>query len=503
MERTFLPRSLAPLARRLSLLGLLALMSCRPGNLNQGLLCLAMEDDIITMDPHLHDDSVTHSVLSNIFEPLVAFDGQMRIVPALAVTWENPDDLTWRFRLRPGVKFHSGAPCLAGDVVHSLRRARNTEVGHYISQVCRINEIDSLTVELTTDKPVPVLLNKLTFVAIVPRLCDQPLSKPVGTGPYIFMGYRKGVSLELRANPDYWGGEPDISRAKFRVLPEDRDRLRALLEDEISLARDMEGESKAGISSHPDLRHVSRSGLGVSHLGMNVKCQGPLSDRRVRQAIYLALDPADIVGSSGLEAEPWDQLVSPYIVGYHPGASAVRPDIERARKLMAQAGYGGGFSTVLELSTSAAASSGPAIARQLEKIGIKVDVVGMEWTGFTQRLKRQESEFYLIGWSCSSGDASDLYDACIHTRTETGYGHANHTGYSNPAVDRLIEQSNQTLDPKQRIEILQRIHGLLMEDMPLVPLYLRNRGYGVHKRINFIPRQDARVRLREITWAKR
>jgi peptide/nickel transport system substrate-binding protein len=490
-------------AKSLIAFWLLSLIACQPGSRGHQILFLAMEDDIITLDPHLHDDSVTHSVLSNIFEPLVTFDPQMRIVPALAVSWENPDDLTWRFHLRPGVKFHSGAGCRAADVAYSLERAKNTEVGHYLSQISRMTVLDSLTVELRTEKPLPILLNKLTFVAVVPQGCEKPLTKPVGTGPYAFENYRKGEILEIKANPDYWGGRPAIAMAVFKVLPEDGERLQALLKGEIMLARDMEGESKKRIASNPALRYVSRPGLGVSHLGINVAARGPLADRRVRQAIFWALDPAEIIGNSGLEAEPCDQLISPYIVGYLPAAEIRRPNPEKARELLRQAGYSRGFKTTLEMSASAAASSGPTIVKQLEKIGIRVELVPQEWTGFTQRLKRRESPFYLIGWSCSSGDASDLYDACLHTRTKAGYGNANHTGYSNRQVDRLIEQSNQTLNSKERIEILHRIQALIMEDMPLVPLYIRNRSYGVHRGISFTPRQDARVRLMEISWAKK
>jgi len=462
-----------------------------------------MEDDIITLDPHRHDDSVTHSVLANIYDPLVAFDGQMRIVPALAVSWENPDDLTWRFHLRPGVKFHSGRPCLSQDVVFSLKRARTKEVGHYISGIRDVTEVDSLTVEVVTEEPTPLLLNKLTFIDIVPSGCPDSISRPVGTGPYIFQDYQRGETINLKADDEYWGGKPAIPAAVFKIIPEDGDRLKALLDGEIFLARDMEGESKKRILADPELVYLSRPGLGVTHLGINIGMGGPLAKKKVRQAIFWALDPAEIVAESGMEAEPWDQLVSPYIVGYHPGEGIKRPDVRRAKRLLAEAGYPRGFTTDFELSNSAAATSGHLIARQLGKVGIRVNVVGMEWTGFTQRLKRQESPFFLIGWACSSGDASDLYDACLHTKTASGYGQANHTGYSNPAVDRLIERSNQILDPKGRIAILHQIQNEVMEDMPLVPLYIRNRGYGVRKGIDFTPRQDARVKLIEITCPRR
>jgi ABC-type transport system substrate-binding protein len=218
--------------------------------------------------------------------------------------------------------------------------------------------------------------------------------------------------------------------------------------------------------------------------------------------MFWALDPAEIVAESKMESEPWDQLVSPYIVGYRAGGEVKRPDLERAKKLMKEAGYGRGFDLKFELSTSAALSTGPVIARQLGRIGVRIEVAGMEWTGFTQRLKRRESQFYLIGWACSSGDASDLYNACLHTKTAAGYGYANHSGYSNPKVDRLIERSNRTLNHKERIGLLHLVQEAVMEDMPLMPLYIRNRAYGVSRRINFTPRQDARIKLMEISWAK-
>lgn len=122
--------------------------SCAGNNNNGRLLILAMEDDIITFDPYLHDDSITYSVLSNIFEGLVSFDSEMRLEPALAISWENPDDLTWRFILRPGVYFHNGHEFTSADVKYSLERARQGKVCHYLSTVQSVNVIDKLIVTI-------------------------------------------------------------------------------------------------------------------------------------------------------------------------------------------------------------------------------------------------------------------------------------------------------------------------------------------------------------------
>ncbi len=465
-------------------------------------LDLAMEDDVVTLDPHGHDDGITHSVLFNIYEPLVAFDPQMRIAPALAVSWENPNDVTWRFHLRPKVRFHSGQRFTAEDVAFSLRRARSYQVGHYLSQVKDVRIQDSLTVEVVTYQPTAVLLNKLTFVAMVPRASLPTIVQPMGTGPYRCREYQKGDHLLLEANLEHWRRKPRIASARFWVIPDDRERLQALLQGRIQLARDLEGSARKAIEGRPDLVFISQPGLGVSHLGVNLRMKGPLADRRVRQAIFWALDPEEIVRETEMEAVPCHQLLSPYIVGYLPQEDIVRPDRERARRLLKQAGWGQGLRLTLEQSTSGVVTSGPIIKRQLKDVGIELNTVGFEWTGFSRRLKNKQSPFYQIGWSCSSGDASDLFDACLHTDDGENYGQANHSGYSRREVDDLIERSHQILDQKQRIDLLHRIQRKVLEDMPLIPLYIRSRTFGASRGIVFRPRQDARIILDEIEWAR-
>jgi peptide/nickel transport system substrate-binding protein len=148
------------------LIGLLC--SCADKSPDGRLLTLAMEDELITLDPYLHDDSIAHSILSNIYDALVSFDRDMKVEPALAISWENPDDLTWRFTLRPNVFFHDGRQLASKDVKYSLERARLGKVCHYLATLQSITVIDDLTLEIKTSKPSPVLLNKLTFIAIMP-----------------------------------------------------------------------------------------------------------------------------------------------------------------------------------------------------------------------------------------------------------------------------------------------------------------------------------------------
>ncbi len=424
----------------------------------------------------------------------------MRITPLLAESWENPSDLVWRFRLRPGVRFHDGRLLNASDVVFSLERARSGRLSYYLSQVSTVRAADGMTVEIVTRQPAPVLLNKLNFIAILPGGTPDSIAVPVGTGPYRFEEYQPGRRLVLGAFDSYWGGRPRITRAEFAVLATPEERLAALARGEIHLAkfvqlRDSARHPKAGLVYH------SLPGLGVTLLGANVGLPGPLTDRRVRQAIFWALDPARIIEQTGLDARPIGQLVAPFVVGFIPQAEADRPKADRARALLAQAGYGPGLRLELEASTSAAARA-EAVARQLSSVGIDARVVPREWTVLTDRLNRRQARFFLVGWSCVSGDASDLLEACLHSQAGPGYGSANWCGYSAPELDCQIELAGRTLDARRRIVLLQQSLSAGLEDMPLIPLYVRDQTYAHCRSLDFKPRQDGWVLISELSFRR-
>lgn len=489
-----------PIKRSLALLLASLALSCGKGRARQDIV-VAMEDDIITLDPYLHDDSITHSVLANVFDALVSFDREMRLSPALAQRWENPDDLSWRFHLRPGVTFHDGRPLRAADVKYSLERARRGKLGHYLSMVQDVSVEDSLTVVVVTRKPYPVLLNKLTFIDIMPEGSPDSITAPVGTGAYRFLSYRRGAELSLESYPHCWQKRPPIGRAVFKILPQDSSRIRALLAGEVDLIRDMDERELRRFKDQLGISLISRPALGVTLLGVNFALAGPLRSRAVRNAIYWALDPPALIAASGMEASAINQLVSPYVVGYTPEDDHPRPDRARAKQLLRQAGYGNGLALRLEMSKTAADKVGTELTKELSLVGIALTVAGLDWPEFSARLDRQQSPFFLVGWSCSSGDASDLFDACLHTRDSLSRGSTNWGGYSNPALDRLIEQSGEVLDSRERMDLLHRSMRLALDDMPLIPLYVRNRTYGHRSGLVFQPRQDGRIKLDELAWA--
>lgn len=460
-------------------------------------LLVAMEQDVRTLDPHRHDDSVTHSVLANVFEPLVTFDPQMRVVPALAEGWSNPNDLTWRFRLRPRVRFHDGQPLTSRDAKFSLERARRLRAAPHLESLVRIDAVDDETLEVGTSVPEPVLLNKLAGVGIVPAGSPEELSVPVGTAAYSFVSWEPGKDLRLVANDRYWGGAPPLPEARFRVLPDAAGRAAALAKGELHLARELKRKDLEGAGK--SVRFVSHPGLVVVLLGARFDLAGPLRSREVRQAIYFAIDPRELAEESGIEATPVDQVVPPSVFGYLPDGGEPRPDRERARELLRLAGLGDGFDVTLDMAEAFAPNVGRVLAEQLSRVGIRTTVVGLPWSVLSARLERGESPFFSIGWSCN-GDASHLFDALLHTRQGRSWGVSNFGGYANPRLDEAIERAGAILSPAQRLEALHEAMRIALDDLPLIPLFNRRRTYGVDARLRFEPRLNGQVILRELSW---
>ncbi len=461
---------------------------------------VALEDDVVSLDPHALDDEVTTSVLANVCQALVGFDSQMRITPLLAESWENPSDLVWRFRLRSGVRFHDGKPLTAADVVFSLERARSAQLSYYLAQVSTVRALDARTVEIVTSQPAPVLLNKLNFIAILPGGTPDSITRPVGTGPYRFEEYQPGRKLSVSVFDGYWGRRPAISRAEFRVLATPEERLAALARGEIHLAKFVQLRDSQRYRN-ADIAYECLPGLGVTLLGANVTLPGPLRDRRVRQAIYWAADPQWVIDSTGLDASPIGQLVAPFVVGFIPLAEVDRPRPDKARRLLTQAGYASGLKLRIEVSTSAAVRA-RARARQLARTGIELEVVPREWADLTERLNRRQVPFFLLGWSCITGDGSDILEACLHGEGSAGYGSANWSAYDVPELDRQIELAGRSLDMRRRIDLLHQALSAGLEDMPLIPLYVRNQTYAHCRRLRFKPRQDGVVLISELAFRR-
>ncbi len=458
-------------------------------------LRIALHGDPSGLDPHLQVEMIAQSVLGNIYEQLVTFDVNMGVVPSLAERWENPDDLTLRLHLRDGVVFHDGRRFSAADVAYSFDRARNHPESKSSAGLLAVEElrvIDPLTVELRTATHYPILLNKLTFFFIVPKDAPDAIRRPIGTGPYRFLGFADDGRLLLEAFARHWRDPPAAAEVEFFFLNDPRERLRRLLAGEIDLIEELAPKDVDMIQERPGFRVESRSGLSVSYLEMDSGIE-PFSDPRVRQAVDLAIDREALVDEALLgQGQPLSQMASPNIFGHAPQIAVVKQDVPEARLLLAEAGYPDGVDLRLEYRAGRSPAIDP-IREQLAAVGIRVEPVPRPWGEMYALLISGQVPFYFGGWTNTSGDASDLLDYKIHTPDALrGYGASNSNRYSHPEIDALIERS-ATMKMEQRGEILQQALMLLAGDRTFIPLFTRYDLYGVREEIAWVPRLDGRV----------
>lgn len=432
-------------------------------------------------------------MLGNLCEPLVAFDADMRVVPALAVRWENPDDLTWIFHLRPDVLFHDGRAMEVADVVASLERSRRhpqSKTSGFLVAAAAIEATDPRTLTIRTAEPYPILLNKLTYLCIVPRDAPVHVEHPVGTGPYRLVEHLGGERLQLEAFEDYWGEPAPEPRAEYLFVADSQRRLELLLAGEVDAVNYLAPEQAVTVNDHPEARLETRSSLEVAYLQMSL-AQPPFDDPRVREALDLALDRRRlVVDELRGYGETVAQMVGPNVFGFAPELRARPADPIRARQLLAEAGYPDGLDLVLEHREG---RSPAGVVEQLAEVGVRVETVARPWSEMYPRLTSGLVPFYFGGWVCTSGDASDLFDQKIHTRDpERGYGAANSNDYSDPELDRLIEASGGTLNMVERRAMLQEAVTRLAASRAFLALYTSSDLYGLGRTVHFEPRQDGR-----------
>ncbi|MEA3363127.1 MAG: ABC transporter substrate-binding protein [Thermodesulfobacteriota bacterium] len=499
---------------------LLGLLLCA-GAVNAKTLKIGMSSDARSMDPFFHNETVTNSMLSNIFEGLTYFDAELNVYPMLAESWQVVGDNTWEFKLKKGIKFHNGNAFNADDVIFSIDRVKNWAKSGFKSNVNMIKsfvKVDDYTVQITTKGPYPILLRKLTYIKMLDsEYCadkdDAFLGlNPVGTGPYKFVAWRKGESLTLKSNPDYWRAQPHYSEVIFKPLTNNATRVAAVLSGEVDIVDKVPVMDVRRIKKATKLNFFMQPGLRLIYLQMDqgrletpyVEGKNPFLDVRVRKAVYLGINENAIVKHvmKGF-AKPAGQFHPDVVFGYDDSIKRPAHNIAQAKKLLKDAGYPNGFEVTLDAPNNRYvndAQIAQAIASSLSRVGITVKVNALPKSNFFPKTDRLDTSFFLIGWASTDGDGSSFLDGIVHTHdNEKGYGRYNRGRYSNPKVDELIEKSGLTVDPQERLGYLieaQRI--ALVEDMNIIPLHFQVDLYASGKNVKFVPRADNHMYVYDI-----
>ena len=491
----------------------IALMLATGASAQDKALTIGLTSDPSHLYPLAGEELSSNIMYYHLYDPLVKRSADLSFGPGLAESWENVDDTTWRFKLREGVTFHNGNAFTADDVVFTVNKARESIRPDLVANIAEIKKIDDLTVEITTPQPYAVLPNDLAEVLILDEeyttaTGDEQMDlKPMGTGPYKLEEWIKEEKLVLSAFDDYWAGAPKIKTVTFRPITNPATRTAALLTGEVDVIQDLAVRDVERVRSEDGFEVVTRPSLLNVVLAMDTRAKSPtiegdnpMTDQRVREAIARAIDVDAInkIVMNGL-ATPSDQYVPASHTGYVEGMNfrEMYPmDIEKAKQLLADAGYPDGFTMTLDATNNRYvndAQIAQALASMLAKVGITLELNIMPKSNFWGyiRVPTENSSFIMSGWDVPAGDAGSMYGSLFYTRDKReGYGQVNRGSYSNPELDALIDKADSTPSIEERDAILQDATKILLADIPMIPLHYEQDIYGVRDGVTLQPRVD-------------
>ena len=501
-------------------LGLIIVTSTNVAAANKDTLIVAVASPPRTMNPHGSDADCNLSVMANIFEGLLYRDAPGKLGPGLATSWKRIDELTWRFTLRQDVKFHNGNDFTWEDVKFTFQRLKEpypvSEFLFFGGIVKSVETVDGdpWTIDIKTTISIPYFVENLHQIFIMDKESTEARSigevgqYPIGTGPYKFVEWVKGAYLKLTINEGYWGVLPPIKNAEIMPVTESSTRLAAITTGKVDIMQDIPVELFDTAVANPNLEIITRPARRAIYLGLRNEPTFPGSDIRVRRAIYMAINEDEIIEKVMFgHAFPASQIPDPPTVGYDPTIKRLSYDPERAKILLAEAGFPDGFKMKLTGPNDRYVRDAQiceAVAKQLAKVGIEVELDTKPKAIFFPEVDEHKLDFYLIGWFDGSYDFGRSLSKLLHSvDVERGYGGLNGADYSDLTLDRLLEESAEIVDPALRAEKLRLLNRTAMEEkVAIIPLHYQEDSYAVYKGrgIKFTPRADTWILFREITF---
>jgi peptide/nickel transport system substrate-binding protein len=458
-------------------------------------------------------DWTTNTQLEHIYDRLLDRDAKtLRPKPMLATAWRVVNDTTWEFTLRPGVKFHNGEPFDAHSVKATMDYLRDpASKSHYAAYwklIKDVQVVNDVTVRFVTEKPWPSLIDRvsLTDFLVMPARALKDLGpeklaqKPIGTGPFRFVEWRRDDRLVLERNPDYWGGAADVHRVTFRFIPEFSGRLAALLSGEIDIMKDVPPHATEAVEKSGRAKIRSAVSSRINYLALVNLKPGPMQDLRARRAMNHAVNVDELIAQvlKGRATKICGPL-SPANVDYAP-VDCYAYDPARAQALFKEAGLD---PTKLQLTLDTPSGRYPldkdvslAIAAQLQRIGIKTTVVVNEWGTHLDKIKnRNTGDTFFLGWGPSvfgQGVIEPLFQA---NQTYASYG-------NNKVMDEKIARAITIVDAKGRAAAYAELQRLVHEEAAWVPLWQQHDLYGVASAVEWTPRADEKVWMYEAKIAR-
>ncbi|MBL8836074.1 MAG: ABC transporter substrate-binding protein [Alphaproteobacteria bacterium] len=458
-----------------------------------------------TLDPHVQWDTDSYTVYRNIFDNLVTRNAEGRIVPQIATAWTQRTPTEIEFTIRTDVKFHDGTPLTAEDVVFSVRRIidpafRSPQLSQFDSIVAAEVAAPDKVV-LRTRSPYPALLAQLVKLSIVPRAYVERVGnerfnlEPMGSGPYRFVSWQRGVRVTLQANEAYWRGRPPFQTVTFQAVPDEATRIANLRSGRADIIRGLNPDSAATLRSEQRIRVLPAPTERVGYMFINAQA-GPTRDVRVRRAIAHAINRDLLVQAllSGF-GSPTPIVLTPASFGYVADVQGYPYDPARARALLREAGA---ENAELSFLTSPAYDQRivQALQQMMQEVGLRVNLSTSDQPTFLRRRQGnpEDAGSVSIGaWSCACQDA----DGVIFPLFRTGSIWAK---YSNPEFDAAVDAARATLDEAERLRLYRRAFEILRDDVPGLGLYQVYAIYAARRELQWTPTANEAFFVFDMRW---
>ena len=468
-------------------------------------LTIALPSHAPTLDPHMHFERVGVLVNINMFDSLLHRSPKLEYEPGLATSWKALNDTTWEFKLRRGVKFHNGEPLTAEDVKYSFDRVtepgkekkKSPQYGN-IRAIKEVRIVDPDTIHIATDKPFPLLLERLVYFCIVPKKHIEKVgddafgaSAPVGTGPWKFVEWKRDQYIRLEAFDGYWRGKPPFKYLVVRAIPEVATQIAEIKTGGVDLIRSVSADILPELKAHPQTYVSSAPILRVHQVEFDMRVP-PFDKKLVRQAANYAIDKQaliqKIMGGLGTQVAT---VVQPPAFGFDPEVKPYPYDPKKAKALLAQAGYPNGVDITIHSAFTEFRPVFEAMAQMLTEAGIRTTAKiwdpGPAYNKFFQGEGKATHGAYGSWGYYSVFDADAILHPLYHTEPGGWIGkwYARVEG-----LDPMIDQARSILDQPRRRQIYSQIQKLIKEEAPSIFLFHQYDTLGVSKKVEYAARGD-------------
>ncbi|RSK29029.1 ABC transporter substrate-binding protein [Bacillus sp. HMF5848] len=471
--------------------------------------------DSVQLDPSKVTDGESIYVTNQVFDTLVRYkEENTEVVPALATEWSASEDGTeWTFKLREDVQFHDGTDFTAEDVVFNFERwttsaefiyygymfgASENDMGGIIEKVEAVSDYE---VKFTLSEPNAPFLYTLAMPPFaisskdaVEKYGEDYFKNPVGTGPFVFKEWQKDDKIVLEKNPDYFGGAAKVDEVIFRVIPDNGARFMELQAGSIDIMNGLNPQDIGQVESDNALQILRRPSMNVAYMAMNTDKEGPMSSKEVRQAINLGIDKEKLLTLFEGMGKAAKNPMPPSLWGYNDDIEDYGYDVEEAKRLLAEAGYGDGFTiTLYSMANPRPYLPQPkliaqAMQQMLKDINVTVEIVENDWDTHLAVTENGEHDMAFLGWTGDNGDPDNfLYVLLDKDNAKVGSA-GNIAFYKSDEVHDLLKKAQTEMDQQKRTDYYMRAQELIHEDAPWFPIAHTTPPLAVNKNVSgYVP----------------